>query len=146
MPAQLAAGSKRMISVAERYGVANSKCVLNVKHPCPVARRAKPKPVSHVAIASDVYLGKVGNLGGERILDAEIGILEIGNRNRVVAVAEEPGSKLIYDFGAEDLDVGQREASLIGCLFSLEPAERARGNQRITARLIREKELAADLV
>src|SRR5262245_11741044 len=125
-----------MVAASEGQRISQRKCILEIEYACAVARRAKAKTAPDVAVASDVDLSKIRHLGSEWVFDAEIGIVEIGDRNCIVAVAEEPGPELVNHSWAEDLHISKRKRPLIGCLFLLKTRQRICGSERIPARLV----------
>src|SRR5262245_4740316 len=146
MSPPLATYSERMFSASEGESVSVGEGVLNVENPRAVPGRSEAESSSDVTVTANIDLGQVGDFRCERILDAEVGGVEKGNRDRIVAVAKEPGAEFIDDSGPEDVNVCEREGSLVSCFLSFEPCQRIGVDERVATGLIREVELAAELV
>ena len=95
VPPHLAAGADRVAALGQRDRVAERVRRLQVVDARAVGGGAEPDAAADVAVAANVELTQVRDLGVERALNPELGVREVGDRVAVVAVAEEPGAKLV---------------------------------------------------
>ncbi len=144
MAAELSPELEGVLALDEGERIGIRKGVLHVE--CIVLERAEVETVTGIPVAANVERGQIRPNIGERVVQTELLVGEVRNGFRVVAVAEEAGAELVDECRAKDVDIGERDRALLCLFISLVAGDDPGIGERVNARLVRKKELAAQLV